>query len=149
MALVTEAEREAFLADVEAAAKKSIWAAVATVNGAEARVRMVHPTFEGDRLWFATGTDSPKLAQIRENPNVDVQFQVAPPDFVHLLVRGPATIITDPEEKKRVWDVIDYDLSDFWSGGPTDPGYAPVRIDPVRIELSKMFGSVDKRVWRK
>jgi hypothetical protein len=45
--------------------------------------------------------------------------------------------------------VIDYDLSQFWRGGPEDPGYTLVRILPERIELSKMFGSVDKRVWRR
>ena len=54
----------------------------------------------------------------------------------------------DAAEKKRVWDVIDYDLSQFWPGGPTDPNYALVRIDPTRVELSKMFGSQDVRVWR-
>jgi general stress protein 26 len=110
---------------------------------------MVHPTFEGETLWFATGTSSPKIAQLHADPRVDLQFQVAPPDFVHLLVRGNAVIIDDEAEKKRVWDVIDYDLSQFWSGGPTDPEYTPVRIDPTRVELSKMFGSMDKRVWRR
>ena len=61
---------------------------------------------------------------------------------------GSTEIIDDPAEKKRVWDVIDYDLSAFWPGGPEDPEYSPVRITPVRIELSKMFGTQDKRVWR-
>jgi general stress protein 26 len=76
-----------------------------------------------------------------------VQFQVAPPDFVHLMVRGRAQCVDDASEKRRVWDVIDYDLSQFWPGGPADPNYTPVRIDPERVELSKMFGSVDRRVW--
>jgi general stress protein 26 len=48
-----------------------------------------------------------------------------------------------------VWDVIDYDLSQFWSGGPDDPNYTLVRVAPERVELSKMFGSTDKRVWRR
>ena len=100
-------------------------------------------------LWFATGAASPKIRQLKGDPRVDVQYQVAPPDFIHILIRGTATIIEDEAEKKRVWDVIDYDLSQFWSGGPTDPEYAPVRIDPDRVELSKMFGSIDKRVWRR
>jgi general stress protein 26 len=63
-------------------------------------------------------------------------------------VRGPAEIVSDPAEKKRVWDVIDYDLSQFWAGGPEDPGYAPIKITPTRVELSGMFGSADKRVYR-
>jgi general stress protein 26 len=149
MAQVQAREREAFFEAVEAASKKAIWAALATQDGDAARVRMVHPTWEGSTLWFATGTGSPKHRQLERNPYVDVQFQVAPPDFVHVVARGPAEIVTDPAEKKRVWDVIDYDLSQFWRGGPEDPGYTLVRILPERIELSKMFGSVDKRVWRR
>ncbi len=109
---------------------------------------MVHPTWEGETLWFATGTTSPKMKHIQQDPRVDLQFQVAPPDFVHILVRGEAEIISDEAEKKRVWDVIDYDLSQFWAGGPTDPNYTPIRIAPTRVELSKMFGSMEQRVWR-
>jgi general stress protein 26 len=148
MAKVGEGDRQEFFGAVDAASKKSIWCALATVEAGEPRVRMVHPTWEGETLWFATGTGSPKARQITENPAVDVQYQVAPPDFVHVLVRGRAEIVTAGEEKKRVWDVIDYDLGEFWPGGPTDPNYTLVRITPQRVELSKTFGMQDKRVWR-
>jgi general stress protein 26 len=148
MALVSAADRQAFFADVAAATKKAVWCAIATSSPDGPRVRIVHPTWDGETLWFATFTDSPKAQQIRRDPRVDLQFQVAPPDFVHLMVRGNAELVSDAGEKKRVWDVIDYDLAEFWSGGPTDPTYTPVRITPARVELSKMFGSVDKRVWR-
>ncbi len=149
MASVSDAERAEFFGAVVEASKNAIWCAIATVSGNEPRVRVVHPTWEGETLWFATGTGSPKHVQIEANPNVDVQFQVSPPDFVHVMVRGTAEIVTDEAEKKRVWDVIDYDMSQFWSGGPTDPNYTLVRIVPARVELSKMFGSMDKRVWRR
>ncbi len=148
MAKVSQGERTEFFQAVETASKNAIWCAVATVAGDEARVRMVHPTWEGETLWFATGTTSPKAKQIQQDPRVDLQFQVAPPDFVHVVTRGQAEIISDPSEKKRVWDVIDYDLSQFWSGGPDDPDYTLVKITPRRVELSKMFGSTDKRIWR-
>lgn len=148
MAKVTPDQRKEFFEAIDAASKAAIWCAVATVADNEARVRMVHPTWEGETLWFATGTGSPKHQQIETNPSVDVQFQVAPPDFVHVLVRGRAEIVSDEAEKKRVWDVIDYDLSQFWSGGATDPNYTLVKVTPSRVELSKMFGSIDKRVWR-
>lgn len=147
MAKVQQGERGDFFAAVDEASKKAIWCAIASVEAEEPRVRMVHPTWEGETLWFATGTPSPKVRQIQGNPAVDVQFQVAPPDFVHVLVRGQAEIVTDEAEKKRVWDVIDYDLGQFWPGGPTDPNYTLVRVTPVRVELSKMFGMQDKKVW--
>ena len=60
MTKVAEDQREQFFADVDAAARKSIWAAVATVAGSIPKVRMVHPTWEGETLWFAT---LPDLAQ--------------------------------------------------------------------------------------
>ena len=148
MTRVSESDRGAFFDAVNDAAKQAVWCALATTSENGPRVRMVHPTFEGETLWICTGTDSPKVLQIKNDARIDVQFQVAPPDFVHLLVRGSAELIDDPAEKKRVRDVMDYDLSAFWSGGPTDPGFTPMRITPERVELSKMFGSTDKRVWR-
>jgi len=148
MSRVAAEDTAEFFEEVEAASKKAIWCALATVSGSEPRVRMVHPTWEGTTLWLATGTTTPKAEQIRANPSVDLQFQVAPPDFIHIMVRGSAELVTDADEKKRVWDVIDYDLSQFWPGGNEDPSYQPVKITPTRVELSKMFGSVDKRVWR-
>ena len=91
----------------------------------------------------------PKGVQLRANPHVDVQYQVAPPDFVHVLVRGRAELVSDDATRKHVWEnVMDYDLGQFWPGGPADPGYCAVRVTPTRVELSKMFGSTDKRVWR-
>lgn len=147
MSRVPAAERAAFFRDVDAASRKAVWAAVATVEAGAPRVRLVHPTWEGETLWFATGSASPKVRQLRADPRVDVQYQVAPPDFVHVLVRGRAALVADPAEKARVWDVIDYDLGQFWPGGPMDPGFALVRIDPERVELSELFGTRNRRVW--
>ena len=145
---ISESEVESFFRDVDEASKKAVWCAVATVAEDEPRVRIVHPTWEGKTLWFATGTNSPKHAQLEKNPNIDIQYQVAPPDFIHVVVRGRAEIIVDAAEKKRVWDVIDYDLSAFWPGGAEDEGFTLVKVIPTRVELSKMFGSMEKRIWR-
>lgn len=148
MSLVEHSDKEAFFRDVEAAAKKAIWCALATVAGSEARVRMVHPTWEADTLWIATGPTTAKAREIRDNPAVDIQFQVAPDDFIHLLVRGKAEILTDQPTKERVWNVLDYDLSQFWPGGPASPDYCIIKVQPERVELSEMFGTMNKRVWK-
>ena len=148
MEKVTAEDKAAFFEAVDAACKKAIWCAVASVAGGEARVRIVHPTWDGDTLWFATGPDTPKAKQLRENPSVDIQYQVAPPDFVHVMVRGTAELVTDQAAKQHAWDVIDYDLTQFGSTGPDDANFLPIKITPTRVELSEMFGSVNKRVWR-
>ena len=145
---VSEAEQAEFFAAVDAACKKAVWCAVATVHGNAPRVRIVHPTWDGQVLWFATGPQSPKADQLRANPSVDIQYQVAPPDFVHVMVRGTAELVNDAASRQHAWDVIDYDLTAFGSTGPDDPNFCPVRITPTRVELSEMFGSQNKRVWR-
>jgi general stress protein 26 len=148
MATISDSEREQFFADVDAAARKAIWAAVATVDGSSPKVRMVHPTWEGDILWFATSKKSPKAIHLMANPAIDVQFQVAPPDFVHLMVAGTVEVLDDQASREHCWEVLDYDLAEFWPAGVNDPDYVAIRITPQRVELSEMFGSLNKRIWR-
>lgn len=147
MEQVSDQEKEAFFADVNSASKEAIWCALATNAGGEPRVRMIHPTWDGGRLWFATATDSPKAKQLQENPAVDIQYQVAPPNFIHVMVRGVAELVTDQKMKNHAWDVIDYDLTEFGSKSAEDPNFLPILITPTRVELSEMFGSLNKRVW--
>lgn len=149
MTYVTAADKDQFFKDVDEYARKATWCALATETKGQPRVRMVHPTWDGDTLWVATGIDTLKAKQIAVNPVVDIQFQVAPPDFVHLLTRGRATLMQDDATREHVWhNVMDYDLSQFFPDGPNSPGYVAIRIDPQRVELSEMFGMANKRVWR-
>ena len=145
---VEDDEKDGFFGTVGEAGKKAVWCAIATVDGNEPRVRIVHPTWEDDILWFATDPQSPKAKHLRENPQVDIQYQVAPPDFIHLMVRGTAELISDQATKNHAWDAIDYDLTQFGSTGPEDPNFLPVKITPSRVELSEMFGSTKKKIWR-
>ncbi|MEM9621495.1 MAG: pyridoxamine 5'-phosphate oxidase family protein [Pseudomonadota bacterium] len=145
---VDDMEKDEFFAAVDAACKKAVWCAIATVDGDQPRVRIVHPTWDGDVLWFATGPQSPKARHLRENNQVDIQYQVAPPDFIHVMVRGQAELITDQATKNHAWDAIDYDLTQFGSSGPEDENFLPIKIKPTRVELSEMFGSLNKKVWR-
>ena len=139
MIVVTAKEKDSFFKEVDAAGNKAIWCALATVEGNEPRVRMVHPTWEGDVLWIATGPETAKAKQIQANPIVDIQFQVAPADFIHLLVRGTATLLTDMATRERIWDVMNYDLAQFWPDGPGDEGFCLIKVIPDRVELSEMF----------
>jgi len=148
MSTVNEADREQFFQAVDAASRKATWCAVATVDKGVPKVRLVHPTWEGEVLWFATAKSSPKARQLAANSGIDVQFQVAPPDFVHILVAGTAELLDDPATREHVWEVMDYDLADFWPDGPGTEDFVAVKITPRRVELSEMFGVNNKRIWR-
>ena len=88
---VSASDKEGFFQDVAKASATAIWCALATTTASgQPRVRLVHPTWEGDTLWIATDPKSPKSRQLEKNPWVDVQWQVAPPTFVHILARGRA-----------------------------------------------------------
>lgn len=64
------------------------------------------------------------------------------------MVRGTAELISEQATKNYAWDAIDSDLTAFGSTGPADPDFLPVKITPKRVELSEMFGSLNKKVWR-
>ena len=147
MSKVSAADADAFFADVDQASQKAVWAAVATVTDNTPRVRMVHPTWEGRVLWFATDSQSAKAQQLRANPNIDIQYQVASPEFVHIMVRGTVELLDDVDSRRHCWEVMDYDLADFWPDGVDAPGFLPVKVSPQRVELSEMFGMQNKRVW--
>lgn len=145
---IQASEETAFFKAVDEASKKAIWCAIATLQDGQPRVRIVHPCWAGRVLWFATGPTSPKASQIAQNPWVDIQYQVAPPDFVHVMVRGKAELVNDDAGKKLAWDAIDYDLTAFGAKDWNDPNFCPVKITPTRVELSEMFGSSNKRLWK-
>jgi general stress protein 26 len=148
MTNVDRSEKVSFFEAVAAASAKATWCALATVHHRSPRVRIVHPTWQGDVLWVATSPGSPKARHIATNAEVDVQFQVAPPDFVHVCVRGRAELCNDAATRRICWNAMDYDMSAFFPGGPEDPSFVAVRIVPQRVELSLMFGTQNKRVWR-
>lgn len=149
MSIVTEPEYDEFFAAVNEASANVTWCALATIHNGAPKVRMVHPTWEGDVLWIATGATTAKAKQLASNPSVDIQYQVAPPNFVHVMVSGTAELLDDPATREHVWQVMDYDLNDFWPEGPTTEDFVAIKITPNRVELSEMFGTVNKRVWRR
>ena len=64
------------------------------------------------------------------------------------MCRGRVELLMDDASRAHAWDVLDYDLNDFFQGGPTDPNYVAVKLTPTRVELSEMFGSANRRIWR-
>ena len=137
---------------VHAVAAKATWAYLATANGAQPKVRVVHPACEGNRVWVATGRASAKARHIGKNPKVELFYQIGA-DMVHLTVTGKAKFVEDLAEKKRIWNgkVFDYDLAQFWPGGPESKDFGLMLITPDRVELTSlpdMTTGKPPEVWR-
>ena len=69
-------------------------------------MRVVHPAFEGERVWVATGRESAKARHIDKNANVELFYQIGA-DMVHLTVTGRAKFVR-PEFVEKV------KLSEHW-----------------------------------
>jgi general stress protein 26 len=137
---------------VHAAAAKATWAYLATANGAQPKVRVVHPAFEGERVWVATGRASAKAGHIDKNSKVELFYQIGA-DMVHLTVTGTAKFVEGLAEKKRIWDgkVFDYDLTQFWPQGAASKDFGLMLITPSRVELTslpEMMTGKKPEVWR-
>ena len=70
--------------------------------------------------------------------------------FDGLMVWGEATLHTDLETKKRLWDgVFDYDLNAFAPGGPDNsPDTAFMALQPTKAVLLKAFGAAGREDWK-
>ena len=137
---------------VHDAAAKATWAYLATADGNQPRVRVVHPAFERERVWIATGRASAKARHIAANPRVELFYQIGA-EMVHLIVTGKARFVEDITEKKRIWNgkVFDYDLAQFWPDGPESKDFGLLLITPERVELtslSDMTSGQKPQVWR-
>lgn len=78
-------------------------------------------------LTFVTRLDSLKVEEIRRRSNVAVTLQSVGA-FVSL--SGYATIVTDREEKRRVWSAG----ADLWFDDPEDPDAALIEVQPETID---------------
>ncbi len=80
-------------------------------------------------FWFATGAQSNKLQEIKDNPKASV-FLYRPEDHSSISALGRAEIVTDDNTRKDKWKDK---WSAFWEGGPTDPAYRLIKIVPEKI----------------
>ena len=145
-------DESSFWTKVHATAAKATWAYLATAVGDRPKVRVVHPAFEGERVWVATGRDSAKARQVGKNSNVELFYQISA-EMVHLTVTGKAAFVEDQALKKRIWDakVFDYDLAQFWPAGSESKDFGLMLITPTRIELTslpEMMTGKKPEVWR-
>ena len=80
-------------------------------------------------FWFATGAQSKKVAEIKNNSKASV-FLYRPEDHASIAVSGNAEIVTDDDTKNEKW--IEK-WSAFWQKGSSDPEYTLIKIVPKQI----------------
>ena len=135
--------------------RRIVWCSVATVNrDGRPRTRILHPIWEGEVGWIATGRWSAKAEDIENNPYVSLSYWDQKQEQVHVDAR--AEWEEDLEEKARIWKYFDtleppvgYDLAAFF-GSVDDPDFGLLRIRPWRIELYSLEDVFKRRaptVW--
>ena len=80
-------------------------------------------------FWFATGAQSDKVAEIKNNQKSSV-FLYRPEDHSSISVQGTAEIVTDDAVRKEKWKEK---WTAFWQEGPSDPAYTLIKVIPEQI----------------
>ena len=95
----------------------------------QARIMSVFPPEENMVIWLGTSTNSRKVKQIKNNPNVMV-FYSDPEGGSYVSVAGQARIVDDPEKKAHYW-------KEGWTRFYPDPekGYVLIEVTPERLEV--------------
>jgi general stress protein 26 len=138
---MTKPERTTVIEIMNAGAGR---AHLATCDGDQPMVRAVAPHVGDDlTIWVATFASSRKVSQIGANPKVSVAFLDPSGDVRTATAIGDATIVDDPDERKRRWGLFGYDLSGFFPEGPDSKEYCLLKIAPRKIEWRDGPGALD------
>jgi general stress protein 26 len=78
----------------------------------------------GRAVWFATSRRSNQVSEIAADPRVTILFiDTILFNYAHL--HGSARLITDSEEKRKLWQEA---WTDDWPEGPYDPDYVLIEV---------------------
>ena len=108
---------------------------LATCDGDQPTVRPVSPIVEDNMsIWVTTFCTSRKVGQIRSNPKICLAFVEQPRGDKAAVVIGEAQIIADLQEKKRVWKLATFDLSQHFPKGPESDKFCLLKIVVKKVE---------------
>lgn len=85
--------------------------------------------FDGD-LWFATGADSAKVAEIAANPYVNVSYESTSAN-TFVSVSGRAEVLDDRAMVEKLWSPS---MKLFFPGGKDDPNLRLIRVKAETAE---------------
>ncbi len=143
--------------EFDAITRRVVWAVVTTVDTrGRPRSRILHPIWDGHTGWIATSPQSLKAKHIAANPFVAVAYWDQQHEQVYAECR--ASWDASLERRQWLWELfkttpppLGYDPGMLWQGGPADPTFGALRLDPFRIEvsrLSEVMSGKPPRVWR-
>jgi len=119
-----------------------LFAFLATSDGDQPQVRPVSPIIEDDMsIWMATSVNSRKVKQIKQNSKVCLTFVQYPSGDKAATVTGDAEIVESVKEKRRVWTLAAYDLSEHFTNGPESEELCLLKINPKKIEWWESWDS--------
>ena len=87
-------------------------------------------SFDGERVWFFTEADSPKIAEIRRHPRINVAYSSKDAN-TYLSAAGDARINRDQALIDRFWNDA---LKAFFPKGPQDPNLVLIEVALRTIE---------------
>jgi len=115
--------------------ENSLHAYLASCDGDQPRVRPVSPIVEDNMsIWITTYSTSRKVKQIRQNPKICLAFVEQPRGDKAVTVVGKAEVVTDLEEKKRVWNLATFDLSEHFPKGLESEEFCLLKIIINKVE---------------
>ncbi|QTE01911.1 pyridoxamine 5'-phosphate oxidase family protein [Streptomyces cyanogenus] len=102
--------------------------------------------------WLAAYKTPVKVAHLANNPQTTYSYWNPRQNAV--FVDSVSTWAEDMENRTYAWNLyqkgspagVGYDPYNFWSGGPADPKYHVLRIDPWRVQVLR-GSDLSSRIW--
>ena len=125
--------------------KEAQFVALATMDGTHPGVRPMTLIYLDRRFWMVTSTSSNKVAQIKQNPNVEFTYQFDENgEACCIRVLGKAKIIKARETKTSIAKQIGF-FNNHWSS-PEDPDYTLLEILPDSLQFVGPSGMKQSRL---
>ncbi|MFP3992293.1 pyridoxamine 5'-phosphate oxidase family protein [Streptomyces sp. E11-3] len=103
--------------------------------------------------WIAAYKTPVKTAHINNNPHVTCSYWNPRQNAAY--VDSVSEWIEDETVKREAWELyrkgsprgVGYDPIHYWKGGPTDPEYGLLRMDPFRVQVLR-GRDMRSRIWQ-
>lgn len=91
--------------------------------------------------WIAAYRTPVKVAHLARNPHTTISYWNPKQNAV--FADCTAEWVEDPDTRREIWDLykkgsppgVGYDPANFWRGGPADPKFGLLRLDPWRVQV--------------